>query len=224
MLEKFIRRLFPKESPLKLLVDLAKTGERAVSQLKLAVEDYFKGKDISEYGKAVDSLERDADKLKFEIRDIYKKIKWGYFDKGELDALVSNIEMIVDVADDVLKLLQMNRVSSCPGDVSEGILKIAKEVERAVKELRLSAEELWRVVESGFSPSEYEKEEEMVSEVECEESSVDELGIKVGKRIFSLKEEMNPVDVMFLGRITTMLSQISDLAENAAERIRDMAS
>ncbi len=223
-MEKFIRRLFPKESPLELLVKLSEIGERAVSQLRLAVEDYFNGRDISSHGKVVDGLERDADKLKFEIRNIYKRIKWGYFDKSELDALVSSIEMIVDVADDILKLLQMNQVSFCPKDVSEGILNIAVEVERAVRELRMSAEELWKVVESGFSPSEYEKEEEMVSEVECEESSVDALGIKVGKKIFSLKEDLNPVDVMFLGRITTMLSQISDLAENAAERIRDMAS
>jgi uncharacterized protein Yka (UPF0111/DUF47 family) len=81
-LEKFLKRLFPKKSPIELLTQLSQICEEATLQVKFAIEEYFKGKDTSEYEREVDFLEKKADEIKNEIRKIYMKIRWGYFSTG----------------------------------------------------------------------------------------------------------------------------------------------
>ncbi len=194
--------------------------KRVASEMVRAMETYFQGGDLSPHEKVVDKLEDDSDDIKREIKEIYMKLKWSFFDRFETRKLISDQERIVDLVDDVLKLLMMNKVEDIPEDVKKMMMELARETEKAVEEMADVVENLSKVVESGFAPSELKAENEMTREVEREETKTDEIGKELGKRIFSLKNSMNPVDVMFLGRIVMMIMEVADLAENAAERIR----
>jgi hypothetical protein len=83
----------------------------------------------------------------------------------------------VDLADDIVKLLQMNQMNNCPADVVEKILLLAVAVEETVKDMKNASIELWNVIESGFSSVELEKDSEMGEEVESEESKTGRIGV-----------------------------------------------
>ncbi len=218
-MERFFKKLFPDTSPVELLKEHTEICVKVVDILERAVKDYLEGNTLEDYEREVDELEDASDELKLKAKEIYKKLKLSFFDKVESMRLVSDQERIVDLVDDILKLLMMNRVEGLPEEVRDGLLKLSREVKNAVTEMGHAIEELERVVESGFSPYELKKENKLTKKVESEETSTDEIGKELGKMIFSLKNTLNPVDVIYLERITTMLMKIADLAENAAERI-----
>ena len=194
--------------------------KQVAAQMVLALGDYFQGKDLTKYEEVVDRLEDESDDIKKKFKEIYMKLKWSFFDRFEMRKLISDQERMVDVVDDILKLLMMNAVEDVPDGVKDKMVKLAEEAEKAVSEMAQVVEDLSKVVESGFSPVEIKKEDEKTREVEKEETRTDQLGRELGREIFALKSSMNAVDVMFLGRIVMMIMEVAELAENAAERIR----
>lgn len=78
---RFIEKMIPEESPIQLLVGLARRGETAVVLLKDAIQDYFEKKFGEGHLNRVIDLERDADQLKAKLKRIYQKIKYSYFER-----------------------------------------------------------------------------------------------------------------------------------------------
>ncbi len=218
--ERFFKKLFPKVSPVELIEKHAHICCEVATELQRAVKKYLNGLPLDEYERLVDKYEKDSDEIKAQMKRVYSKLRWSFFDKAEVRKLISDQERMVDIVDDIIKLLTMNQVEDIPQDVKDMMMELTKEVVKSVDKMVKTINGLERVAESSFSPAEIEREVALMKEVEREETLTDEIGRELGKRIFSLKNSMNPVDVMFLGKITTMLMEVADLAENAAERIR----
>jgi len=165
-------------------------------------------------------LEDNADQLKLQLRDIYSKLKWTYFNKSDFLDILHNVDSIIDLTDDVVKVLTINQVDPVPEDIKAPILELADAVRKSVEHMDITIQELKNVVESGFAPKEIEKEAKEIETVEADERSSDKLGLELGKRLFAKKNEMNPVDIMFLNNVVILLMRIEDRAKNVVERIR----
>ncbi len=185
-----------------------------------ALKNYLDNNSVFEESKNVDTLEEKADHIKLQLRDIYGKLKWTYFNKSDFLDILHNIDSIIDLTDDVVKMLTMNTIDVIPDDVKSDILGLASVVVKSVQHMNETILKLKTVVESSFSAKEIKLEDEKVEIVKVEETSSDKIGIKIGRKLFSKKHEMNPVDIMFLNSVVILLMRIEDRAKNAAERIR----
>ena len=219
-MERFFKKLFPKVSPVKLIERHTHICCKVATELQKAIKKYLDGQPLDEYERLVDKYEKDSDEIKAQMKRLYSRLRWSFFDKEEMRRLISDQERMVDIVDDIIKLLTMNQVEDIPQDVKNMTMELTKEVVKSVDKMVKTINGLEIVAESNFSPTEIEKEVALMKEVEREETLTDEIGRELGKKIFSLKNSMNPVDVMFLEKVTTMILEVADLAENAAERIR----
>lgn len=219
-MKRFIDRLFPEVSPTKLLSEHAEYCMKAGTIVPQILDDYFNGKDIMQYSKEIDEFESSADEIKTRLREIYTKLRWSYFDRIDALEIIHNQDSIIDAVDDFVKILTMNKVDECPEEVIEKIKLMGDYVADVIKFMKVSVDELRTVVESDFSPNEINKEDNLTFDVEKDESKTDSLGIKIGKTLYSYKNKMNPVDILFLNSIVVLMMKIADRAENVVERIR----
>ncbi|MBO8161526.1 MAG: DUF47 domain-containing protein [Thermosipho sp. (in: Bacteria)] len=219
-MKRFIDRLFPDISPTKLLSEHAEFCLKAGKLVPEILDSYFAGKEILDYSEKIDKFESQADEIKVRLREIYTKLRWSYFDRIDALQIIHNQDAIIDSVDDFVKVLTMNKVIDCSEEIKEKIKELGNFVLDSIKLMKDSVDELKIVVESDFSPNEISKEDNLTYSVEKDESSTDTLGINIGKLLYNLKNEMNPVDIIFLNNIVILLMKIADRAENVVERIR----
>jgi hypothetical protein len=217
---KFIDKLLPREGPLYYLNQHANRASEAIKYLNKAVSDYFEDKSLKEYQVVIEKLEREADVIKAKLRSSYSKLKFVYFERQDLMALLHKQDSVIDGIDDVMKLLNMNKVESIKGTEIESMLKgLADSVTESVEVMIKTVKLLLTLVESSFSPYEVKKEADEIESIENFEFATDNESIALGKKLYSMKETLHPVDIYFLEKLTMTISDISDDAENVAEAI-----
>ncbi|MDK2886372.1 MAG: uncharacterized protein PWP54_930 [Thermosipho sp. (in: thermotogales)] len=219
-MKRFIDRLFPEVSPTKLLSEHAELCLKSGKLIPEILDSYFDGKDVLNFSNDIDKFESQADKVKTRLREIYTKLKWSYFDRIDALQIIHNQDSIIDAIDDFVKVLTMNQVENCPEEIVDKIKKLGNVVFESINLMKTSVDELKVVVESDFSPNEISKEDSITYSVEADESSTDQLGIEIGRLLFKQKNNLNPVDIIFLNNVVILLMKISDRAENVVERIR----
>lgn len=218
---KFIGRLFPQESPLKLLYDHAKLVEQAAEQISPALRKFLSNESIDDLARLVDELEDEADEIKVRIREVYSKLKFVYFDRMDLLLILHDQDAVIDAIDDFLKLLTIYRFEKpLPKELTDMLFDLAEKVQDAIKYMAESVHELLRLVESSFSPTLAQQEDSLARKVEADESGTDRLSLTLGKKVFSLKNVLHPVDILFLEKMTHLLTRAADHAENVAEKVR----
>jgi hypothetical protein len=210
----------PREGPLYYLNQHANKVSEAIKYLNKAVSDYFEDKSLKEYQVVIEKLEREADVIKAKLRSSYSKLKFVYFERQDLMALLHKQDSVIDGIDDVMKLLNMNKVESIKGTEIESMLKgLADSVTESVEVMIKTVKLLLTLVESSFSPYEVKKEADEIESIENFEFATDNESIALGKKLYSMKETLHPVDIYFLEKLTMTISDISDDAENVAEAI-----
>ncbi|HPR96002.1 MAG TPA: DUF47 family protein [Thermotogota bacterium] len=216
----FIGKMFPKDSPMKLMKDHAELAKKAVDFLPEVFGKYFYEQDISSIAREVDQIEHDADQIKVEIRKSYEDLKYSFFNKMDILFVLHKQDAIIDKADDVIKLLMMNQVKDLDHLIIKDIVALTHTVVESVELMTDSISNLTLVAESSFAKKEIDREREGIDKVERKESVTDDESILIGKKLYMMKEEMNAVDILFLGKVVRNLSKISDRAESVAERVR----
>jgi len=217
-----IDKLFPKESPLKLLKEHAVLVLRASSYLPRALKLYFEGniERITEMSKEVEEMERQADDIKARIRASYTKIKFVYFERSDLMTILHKADSVIDGVDDVLKILQMNLVEGLEKTkIPENFISLGGDSFKSVQLMHDLIQTLLDIVESSFAPKEVGKEVEEIDKLENYEFDTDVRSVELGKMLYAQKNKMNPVDIFYLEKLTTTISDIADSAENVAEAI-----
>jgi predicted phosphate transport protein (TIGR00153 family) len=216
----FIGKMFPKDSPLKLMKEHADLAKKSVDFLPDVLGKYFYEQDISAIAKEVDQIEHDADQIKVEIRKVYGGLRYSFFNKMDMLFVLHKEDDIIDKADDVIKLLMMNQVKNLDHLIIKNIIELTHTVVDSVSTMAESVANLTLVAESSFAQKEIDKGKADILRVERKESKSDDQSIFIGRKLYLLKEEMNAVDILFLGKVVRSLSKISDRAESVAERIR----
>src|SRR6056297_1834346 len=217
---KFIERLFPKDSPVDLMTRHAQLARDACGYLPDVLGKYFYEQEISDIGQKVDLIEHDADDIKVDIRKAYAELKYSYFDKVDALFILHKQDGIIDKADDVIKMLMMNQIKNLDHLIIKDVIALAHTVVESVSKMTHAVSNLRVVAESSFSKREIAKERTDLESVEQTESRSDDEAIDLGKRIYSMKEKMNAVDVLFLQNIIINLAKIADRAERVAEKVR----
>ncbi|MFN4189661.1 MAG: DUF47 domain-containing protein [Pseudothermotoga sp.] len=218
---RFVEKMFPKQSPLKLLYEHAIVTQNAAQFIIPALSNYFDNQSIDHMCTQVDILEDKADELKIMIRESYSKLKFVYFDRVDILTILHEEDAVIDAVDDFLKSLTLNKLEKpLTKDLKDLIFELAQNSFDSVHMMTMAVEDLLTLVESSFSRSIALEEDKLAAKVETDESQTDRVSLQLGKKIYSMKNSMHPVDLYFLEKLAGLLTRIADHAENVAERIR----
>ncbi len=221
MMTRFVGKMFPRRSPLRLIYEHALLTGEAANHICNALRDHFLGKDVSEISVYVDNLEDKADELKIVIREEYSRLKFVYFDRTDMLIILHELDAIMDTVDDFLKALMINRIDKpLPNDVFTLLTKLAEQANESVQLMVKAVEDLTNYVESSFSRVIAVKEETLATRIESDETQTDKLSLELGRKLYELKNEIHPIDWFYIEKLARLLTRMADHAENAAERIR----
>ena len=214
-------KLFWGTSPVGLMILHGFIVEEAYNLLVELWRRYVNGEDFEEVASEIYKLEEEADAIKIEIRKLLHKGFLYRFEKHDIIEYIRQQDRIVDLIEDTAKLMGLNR-PSLPKDASDKLGKLVYSIENMVDILQKALKELRMVLESDFSSREIRKEREFIEEMNKIETNIDRVVYEFGKWLFSQKESMNPVDLMFLKDLVLTISHIADATENVADKINVM--
>ena len=219
MIRSLFKMLFPKETPLSLLIEHAEILEVMLQKNRILIEKYLNNEDIEDLVVEISKLESKADDLKCEIREMLSKnIKTPFAIKDMLDYL-NYQEKLIDYFEDIAKKLSLNRIEGLDDEAKSLFLELLSEVELSVKSFIDMIKEVKKMVDYSFTDKLIQIEEEEQKKVESVEGKVDRISLKLGKWIYSKKKELNPMDLIFFRELILLLVRITDVAENTSELI-----
>lgn len=214
-------KLFAK-SPFKPLIKHAEVVVETVETLEKALEAWAKGdyEKMKELAVEVDRLEDVADRIKMELRESITAKLLMPVQRSDVLEYLHMQDKIADAAEDTAKWLLVRDRGNVPEDIKDIILKMGKESIRAAKLVYEAIKQMDMVVESGFSENEIKKEYDLIRQIEEVENKIDGLDTKLMRLV--LNANISWTEGIYLLNIGRTISNISDKAKDAAERIRIM--
>ncbi|ANF22494.1 TIGR00153 family protein [Thermococcus piezophilus] len=216
-------KLFAK-SPFKPLIKHSDVVLQTVETLERALRLWYEEnyEEMEKVAIEVDRLEDVADRIKEEIRDSLSSKFLMAVAREDVLIYLHMQDKVADAAEDTAKWLLVKRPKDIPSEVKELILQMGTESIKAAKLVHEAIVQMDRVIESGFIDKEIDREYEIIKAIESVESKLDGLDTKLMQLVFEKENELNWGEGFYILNIARTLSNISDKAKDAAERIRLM--
>lgn len=216
-------KLFAK-SPFKPLIKHAEVALQTVETLEKALQAWREGnyEEMRKLAVEVDRLEDVADRIKEEIRDSLSSKLMMAVAREDVLIYLHMQDKVADAAEDTAKWLLVKEPGEIPEEIKEVILQMGVESIKAAKLVYEAIVQMDRVIESGFAEKEIEREYEIIHEIEGVESKIDGLDTELMRLVFQNADKLDWSEGFYILNIARTLSNISDKAKDAAERIRLM--
>ncbi|MDN3651756.1 TIGR00153 family protein [Thalassotalea ponticola] len=183
-----------------------------------AEENWEKAEDIR---KTISSLEKEADKLKREIRN---ELPSGIFmpvQRTDVLELVSQQDKIANKAKDIAGRF-LGRKMEAPASLLADFDAYVSRCLDAVKQAAKAINELDDLLEAGFRGREVDLVENMIEKLAKIEDDTDRMQVELRRNLLAIEDQLNPVDVIFLYQIIEWVGDLADLAERVGARLEIM--
>jgi len=174
---------------------------------------------IIECAANISKLETEADKIKSTFRLNMPKSLLLPVDRKDLLSLITDQDNLADTCEEIGKVLTYRNMVVPPvlkallDELLEGTMEVSAEAKAMI-------EELDELVEVGFGGGrELEKIKTIISGVRKSEHNIDNILHRTRQALFAIEDSLPPVDVMFWYKIVELLGDISNQAENMADRL-----
>lgn len=216
-------KLFAK-SPFKPLIKHADVVLETVETLEKALQAWYDGnyEEMDKLAVEVDRLEDVADRIKEEIRDSLSSKLMMAVAREDVLIYLHMQDKVADAAEDTAKWLLVKRPEKISPEIKDLILEMGRESIKAAKLVYEAIVQMDRVIESGFSEGEINREYEIIRQIESVENKIDSLDTRLMQIVFENAEGMEWSEGFYVLNIARTLSNISDKAKDSAERIRLM--
>ena len=163
-------------------------------------------------------LERDADKLKKDVRVHLPKSLFLPVPRSDLLELLSVQDKVANRAKDIAGLM-LGRKMMIPAPLNDAFRAfVQRSVDAAAQALK-AMNELDELLETGFSGREVTLVERMIEELDAIEHDTDNMQIKLRSDLYKLEKDLPPVDVMFLYQIIEWIGDVADRAQRVGNRL-----
>lgn len=164
------------------------------------------------------NIETEADKIKTTFRLNMPTSLLMPVDRKDLLSLISKQDSLADTVEKIGQIVSYRDM-----EVPEGLKAPLDELLEGTMEIssviRDMIEQLDDLLETSFGGREIEKVNAMIAGVRRGEHNIDTILHRTRRTLFSLEKELDPVSVMFWYQIIELVGNISDQAENIADRI-----
>ncbi|WP_297421845.1 TIGR00153 family protein [Thermococcus sp.] len=216
-------KLFAK-SPFKPLIKHSEAVLETVETLEKAINAWYNGnyEEMRDLAVEVDRLEDVADRIKEGIRDSLNSKLMMAVSREDVLIYLHMQDKVADAAEDTAKWLLVKKPGAVPDELKAPIIQMGVESIKAAKLVHKAIVQMDRVIESGFAEKEIAEEYGIIHEIESVESKIDGLDTKLMQKVFEMEGSLSWGDGLYILNVARTLSNISDKAKDAAERIRLM--
>ena len=181
-------------------------------------EDFSKVEKIQQQ---VIKAEKEADLIKKEIRNHLPRNILMPINRRDFLEMLDMQDSIADVAQDIVVLLNIRRMSLTK-ELGQDVINFVKKSQDVCYLARGLNQEFEDVIESGFGRLEIKKLLEMIENVSIAETEADNLEEALFQRLYEVEEKMNSVDVIFWYKIFELIGDIADFSKKTGNRLRLM--
>lgn len=210
-------------SPFGPLVEHTKKVHECVEVVRplmeaLAHENYI---EIDNLQDKISKLEYEADLLKQEIRSRLPRRFFLPVDRNELDSFLRCQDKVADRVEDLAVILTL-RNTKIHNSLSDGFFEFVEQIFQVTGSLLQAAVELNNLAEVSFGGAEAQVVLDILDGLGEEEWRADRMARKLSKKIYSLENDVPPIDIIFYEKILLALGSIANEAENAGDMLRMM--
>lgn len=181
-------------------------------------EDWDK---VEKLQKRISNLEKEADVLKKELRLNLPKGLFMPVSRQDLLEVLLMQDKIANKAKDIAGTI-VGRHMVLPEIIHEDYIRFVTRCVAACKQARKAINEFDELVETGFSGHEIKIVTEMITKLDSIESDTDNLQAEIRYEIFSIENDLPPIEVMFLYKIIEWTGDVADRAQNVGSRLQLM--
>lgn len=174
---------------------------------------------LLECAEQIRTLETEADKIKSTFRLNMPKTLLLPVDRKDLLSLIGDQDKLADICEEIGKILSFRdmevpqSIKPLLDELLEGTIEVCGEAKKMI-------EELDELVEVGFGGDrEVEKVNRIISGVRKSEHNIDKILFRTRQALYSIEKDLNPIDVMFWYKVVELVGNLSDQAENMADRL-----
>jgi phosphate transport system protein len=216
-----IQEILTKQYPFfNLLLKHARLVSECLIRLPLALEAYFhKDKErLSEIAKHITEIEKEADKVKTNIRGHLPKGLILPVEKFEIFLYLKEQDGVADSAEEIINWLSFKDID-IPEDLAQ---KLQRLLNQNLDPLRYIEELIQRATDFLITRSETSRNvaKELVRKIRYEEYLSENLATDLKREVFSRISD--PLTLFYLLNLVDMITDISGHAENAADLMRAM--
>ena len=173
--------------------------------------------------KSILELENEADALKAETRSLLTKSLFLAVPREDILDLIKLADEIPNTVKDISGLM-IGRQMEIPSEIAPSFLLFAKEAAAIILSASEAIKYIDEVFQFSFGGNAANKMQELIEELNCLENKNDQSEITLRAELFSIEENLQPVNVMFLYNIINKIGELSDKAEQVGHRISLIAS
>ena len=210
-------------SPFGPLVDHAKKVHECVKLVRplleaMAEEDYEK---VHELQDKVSKLEYEADQVKHSIREALPRRFFLPVARKDFDKFLSKMDGIADSVEDFAVVLMIRKTKIHP-DIRKDFFDFVDQIVLVSENLLQAAEELENLVETSFSGAEAKVVLDRVDGLGADEWKADRMQREISMKIHNMEDDLDPITIMFYGKMLETLSAVANGAENTGDLLREM--
>lgn len=164
-------------------------------------------------------LENEADDLKHDLRLHLPRTLFMPVERRDLLEVLTMQDNIANRAKDLAGLVR-GRKMSIPDVISSQYLEFVRRSIDACTQAEKTVNELDELVETGFSGTEVETVQKLISELDRVEKDTDQIQVDIRARLFEIERDLPPVDVMFLYRLIDWTGDIGDFSQRVGSRLQ----
>ena len=168
--------------------------------------------------KKIKALEKDADKLKAETRDLLPKGMFLFVPRGDLLDLIGLADEIPNTIKDISGLIYGRQIV-IPPQISASFKEFASEAVEIVSTAALAVDQLSEVSRLAFGSRASDALKKIISKLDSLEAESDKSEVTVRRQLFDIEKDLPPVDVMFLYDVINKIGELADRAEQVGHRL-----
>ncbi|VUT25754.1 MAG: hypothetical protein MOIL_01211 [Candidatus Methanolliviera sp. GoM_oil] len=226
-IEKGSRMRVPRvyaNSPFKPLYEHAIKGIESVRKLREVLdafceEDFERARDDAE---EVSRLEHQSDLIKKDIRAKISSSILLPVDRQDLLSFIKPQDTIADAAEDAALFLTMRKSKNVPKEIKEYLSKMMDETLDLLEAYRVVVAKFSRLPKVTFRKRERREIINLIRPIEDAEHVIDLIELDAARRLFQLEGELEVLEIWHLSGIIKRLSDISNAATKAADRMRTL--
>mgnify|MGYP000011687679 FL=1 len=176
---------------------------------------------VVEIQQQISLAEEEADLIKNEVRNHLPRNIFMPINRSDLLEMLDMQDTIADVAQDIVELLALRRMS-LPTELRQDLILFVEKAQSVCYMAQGLSEEFGDVLESGFGRHEIKKLLAMIDQVSSAETEADDLEDALVRRMFEVEDKMKPVDVMFWYEVFEWIGDLADYSKKTGSRLRLM--
>lgn len=171
-----------------------------------------------EIARQISDLESEADQIKSTFRLNMPTSLLLPVDRKDLLGLISDQDRIADTAETISQIVTY-RDMDVPDALKGKLDELLEGTMEIISEAKDMIEQLDELLEVGFGGRETDKVATMIAGVRRSEHNIDTILHKARRALFGVEGQLDPVSVMFWYNLLELIGDISDQAENLADRL-----